>query len=86
MTLKTGDMVMVLRLPEPAHQSAGRPGAIGTVKHHCKCLQVFGLPFEAYKVEFSVGRDWCYPRKHLKKLDPPTDEDATPREREREAV
>lgn len=76
---KPGDIVMVIHpSPMPHHP---KPGAMGTIKHNCDCMGAV-LLLEGYKVEFGGGRDYCFNRRCLKKINPPPAGETTTTDRE----
>ena len=68
MTLQAGDIVMVIGTHHPRQP---KPGAVGCVEFVCDCM--FADHLEGYFVRFDQERAICYFRRHLKKLDPPSE-------------
>jgi hypothetical protein len=72
LTLKVGDIVMVIGADSPRQP---QPGAVGTVHAACPCM--VSVRLEGYMVRFDERRGSCYFRRQLRKLDPPADADET---------
>jgi hypothetical protein len=79
--LHPGDIVLVIGRSYPFQAP---PGCVGTVLFPCPMCRALGT--EAYNVEFSDHRIWCYDRPELRKLEPPADGETDSVEREREEV